>query len=323
MHMTEMNDRNNTHVNQEFVSPKIVPDKPKRRIRVRTVLVPLFFMLLHTGVMSLVMFVYVLFYTMSVDPATADTIRSNLGDPVFRADFLIEINAQTYVSLFSMLLLIPIYLFYVYWRKRNDIQVLDLMRLSPAQIINAFMIIIGAMGLTQLWMAFLMQLDSSSALGVEFKKYTELMKYFKPSEGWMFAVEIVATVILVPIGEELLFRGIIQDELRRALPPVFAVIATSLLFAIFHGNLIQGSYVFFVGLALSIVYYLTGNFLVPVGMHIIFNVIGSGAFSKLFGLSKQGETVLIYILYAAIPLMIFGFGRLYRLRGKLPAEGGS
>ena len=58
---------------------------------------------------------------------------------------------------------------------------------------------------------------------------------------------------------------------------------------------------FFVGLALSIVYYLTGNFLVPVGMHIIFNVIGSGAFSKLFGLSKQGETVLIYILYAAIP----------------------
>ncbi len=322
MQMSEMNDRDGTQVNQDLNSPENPPEKRKWRLRVRTVLVPLFFMLLHSAVMSMVMFVYILFYSMSVDPATAEILRSKLGDPAFFAEFMIEINAQTYASLFSMLLLIPIYLFYVYARKEKDIRVLDRASLSPAQIISSIVIIIGAMGLTQLWMAFLSQLDSSSALGAEFEKYTELMKYFEPSDGWMFAVEIVTTVILVPIGEELLFRGIIQDEMRRAFPPAFAIVVTSLLFAIFHGNVIQGSYVFFVGLALSLVYYLTGNFLVPVVMHVVFNLIGSGTFSQLFGLSKQGETVLMYVLYAAIPLMVAGFVRLYRLRGERQAEGG-
>lgn len=322
MHRTEMNDRHDEHVNQELLSPEVRPHKRKWRVRARTFIVPLLFMLLHFAVMNLTMFARIAIYFMTVDPATAIMLQGKMTDPAFYVQFMIEINAQTYSSLFAMLILIPLYLLYAHWQKKRGIQVLDRARLSPAHIISALVITVGAIGLTQLWMVFLSQLDPTSAIGTKFQEYTELMKYFEPSGGWVLVLEIMTTVILVPIGEELLFRGIIQDELRRAFPPGFAIVATSLLFAIFHGNVIQASYVLFVGLALSIVYYLTGNIYVPIGMHIVFNLIGSGVFSRLLGLSQRGETVLMYVLFASIPLMVAGFVRLYRLRAKRLLKGG-
>ncbi len=75
---------------------------------------------------------------------------------------------------------------------------------------------------------------------------------------------------------------------------------------------------FFVGLALSLTYHLTNNIFIPIGMHIVFNLVGSGAFSRLVGLTERGETILIYVLYASIPLMIAGFFCLRFLRNKRP-----
>ena len=314
--MTDINVRNDAQTNQEFQQREILPNERERRVRVRTFVVPLLFMLIHTGAMIAAMFARFLVHILSVDRATAEILLGKLKDPAFYSEFMIEINMQTFASFFSMLLLIPIYLFYVYWRKRKNIQVLDLSRISFAQVVNAFAIVLGSIGLTQIWMAVLSQLDPSSALGIQFQRYIDLMKHFEPSEGWMMVLEIATTVILVPIGEELLFRGIIQDEMRRAFPPAFAVVATSLVFAIFHGNFIQGSYVFFVGLALSLAYHLTNNFYIPIGMHIVFNLVGSGAFSRLVGLTERGETILMYVLYASIPLMIIGFFCLRYLRNK-------
>ncbi len=320
MFMTDISDRNDAQRNKEYYPREICPDTWKRRVRVRTFVVPLFFMFLHMGVLSLMMIVRVALHLLSVDRATANMLLGQMRDPVLYAELMIELEAQTYSSLFAMLVLIPIYLFYVYWRKRKNIRVLDLVEISPVHAVSAFAITLGSIGVTQLWMAFLSQLDPSSGLGIQFQRYVELMKIFEPSEGWMLALEIVTTVILVPIGEELLFRGIVQDEMRRAFPPAFAIVATSLAFAVFHGNFIQGSYVFFVGVALSLAYYLTENIFIPIGMHIAFNFIGSGVFSRLIGLSEQGEMILVYVLYASIPLVIVGFIRLSFLRKERTPE---
>ena len=316
MYMTDINVRNDAQTNQEYQRREILPNERERRVRVRTFVIPLLFMFIHTAVMIVCMFVRIFVHVLSVDRATAAMFLDKLRDPAFYSELMIEVNVQTYASFFSMLLLIPIYLLYVYWRKRKNIQVLNRARISFAHVASAFAIVLGSIGLTQIWMSILSQLDPSSALGIKFQEYMELMKHFEPSEGWMLVLEIATTVILVPIGEELLFRGIIQDEMRRAFPPAFAVVATSLIFAIFHGNFIQGSYVFFVGLALSLAYHLTNNFYIPIGMHIVFNLVGSGAFSRLVGLTERGETILMYVLYASIPLMIIGFFCLRYLRNK-------
>ena len=129
------------------------------------------------------------------------------------------------------------------------------------------------------------------------------------------------TVVLVPLGEELLFRGIVQGELRRSFSPAITVVATTLLFAIFHLDLIQGSYVLIAGFALSVSYQLTRNILLPILMHMVFNFIGSGWFSRLMGGGETAELILVCFLYASILLGAFGFYYLLKKEAGLEKAG--
>lgn len=58
--------------------------------------------------------------------------------------------------------------------------------------------------------------------------------------------------IFAPIGEEILFRGLILRNLQ-PYGKKFAILASAFLFGIFHGNMIQTPYAFMVGLVLGYV----------------------------------------------------------------------
>lgn len=77
--------------------------------------------------------------------------------------------------------------------------------------------------------------------------------------------------IAAPVFEEVLFRGFIQTELMRGFPSPAAIVISSLIFAVFHGNLFQSTFVFFVGLCLGFCFYKTGSLLTSIILHIIFN----------------------------------------------------
>lgn len=76
--------------------------------------------------------------------------------------------------------------------------------------------------------------------------------------------------LLAPLMEEVLFRFIL---LRRLLPygRTFGVVASALLFSLFHGNFYQFGYAFAVGLALGYITVRTGSILHAAVMHICFN----------------------------------------------------
>ena len=57
------------------------------------------------------------------------------------------------------------------------------------------------------------------------------------------------SIILAPIGEELIFRGVTMRLARRALPFWLANIFQAVMFGIFHMNWIQGIYAFALGLS--------------------------------------------------------------------------
>lgn len=63
-------------------------------------------------------------------------------------------------------------------------------------------------------------------------------------------VSIIFIILIIPIVEELLFRGTVQKPLEKY-GKFFAIIISSLVFAIYHGNLIQGIYAFICGLLLG------------------------------------------------------------------------
>ncbi|MBP3791719.1 MAG: CPBP family intramembrane metalloprotease [Methanobrevibacter sp.] len=83
---------------------------------------------------------------------------------------------------------------------------------------------------------------------------------------------LISTVLISPISEELLFRGVFLNRLKFVVPPLFAILISSLLFASLHsyGNIISA---FIFALCMAILYVKTDNILVPIFAHFLNNLI--------------------------------------------------
>lgn len=81
----------------------------------------------------------------------------------------------------------------------------------------------------------------------------------------------VSTVIISPISEELIFRGVFLNRLRLYVPTVFAIFISSLLFGALHsfGNM-TSAVVFAV--CMAILYLKTENICVPIFAHFLNNL---------------------------------------------------
>lgn len=90
---------------------------------------------------------------------------------------------------------------------------------------------------------------------------------------------IIAVVIMAPIVEELLFRGAIQGHLlRKWKHPAGAIVLSSLIFGVVHGNWVQAPFAFVTGLALGWMYYRTGSLLPGILMHFVNNSAAVASF---------------------------------------------
>lgn len=84
-------------------------------------------------------------------------------------------------------------------------------------------------------------------------------------------VLLFAVIIVAPIGEELLFRGVIQNYGLKNFAPVLAIGLQGLVFGLYHGNIIQGIYAFFMGAVLGFVAQKLGSIIYPMVLHISIN----------------------------------------------------
>lgn len=71
--------------------------------------------------------------------------------------------------------------------------------------------------------------------------------------GGNVLLSLFVTVILAPLAEELLFRGVTLRKATKIMPFFLANLLQAVLFGIYHGNLIQGVYAFALGLMLGYV----------------------------------------------------------------------
>ena len=80
-------------------------------------------------------------------------------------------------------------------------------------------------------------------------------------------------VVVAPIGEEILFRGILYPSIKQNGYPKVAIFGTAVLFGLFHVNLLTFASLTFVGLALIFIYEKTDNLLAPILAHAFFNAV--------------------------------------------------
>lgn len=116
-----------------------------------------------------------------------------------------------------------------------------------------------------------------------------------------FLLSLLATAVVPPLVEEFACRGLILGSLRKY-GDGFAVLISSVLFGLMHGNFEQMPFAFMVGLVLGFIVVKTDSLWIAVAVHAANNFISVAFEYLLAGLSQNSQN-LIYTLYLMAALI--------------------
>lgn len=182
---------------------------------------------------------------------------------------------------------------------------------QPAKLFSCPKVLLGLLLLVpglQILSSILTTLSASLFPGwMEF--YEKLME----NAGFTTSISpllILYAVLLGPIEEELTFRGVIFSSAQKAMPFWAANLFQALLFGIFHMNVIQGIYAFFIGLFLGFIAGRGGSIYFSIFLHILFNSWGTfiSSDSPLY----QNPIATLLFFFFSIAFGILGFFLFYK-----------
>ena len=114
---------------------------------------------------------------------------------------------------------------------------------------------------------------------------------------------ILLTTIIGPILEELLFRGIIFNELKKFNPQMKSILITSFLFSIMHTTILQIIYAFALSFMLIYVYQKYKTIFAPIIMHITSNLFNLLSCILITNLNQNILTIILVICLITIYLI--------------------
>lgn len=95
----------------------------------------------------------------------------------------------------------------------------------------------------------------------------------EPEKQSLWPYTIVIMAILPAVGEELVFRGALQNLLIRKFGSTQGIVLTALIFTLIHRQFYNILPMFVLALLLGYVYYLTGSLLTTIAMHLLNNAL--------------------------------------------------
>lgn len=160
--------------------------------------------------------------------------------------------------------------------------VLQIRKLGWTEIVLIVVIAIGMLGFVD---TFIMVSDRISeyikSLSEQMSQYRESVDRFSGVKAeevplWDTICYLVTICFIVPLEEELIFRGAVFGVLRRKMGPLASILITAAIFGVMHRVSIQTAYAIVCGMILTACYYYTEDIFASVIMHSIFNILGSG-----------------------------------------------
>lgn len=88
-------------------------------------------------------------------------------------------------------------------------------------------------------------------------------------------IQLLTYAVMIPFSEEMLFRVLIFFRLKKVIAYPAAALLTGIAFGIYHGNLMQGIYAFFMGTIICLVMHYGGSFFYAVLFHSVANLIST------------------------------------------------
>jgi membrane protease YdiL (CAAX protease family) len=187
--------------------------------------------------------------------------------------------------------------------KQNMIKMIKLD--NKISLLHIGICIISAMGLNMA----INGLISMSQITNLFPEYEEVISGIINHD---FYLTLLCVGILIPISEEILYRGILLNKLRNGFTISIAIIIQGILFGISHMNFIQGIYAFIIGAFFGYIVIWTGSLLSSIIMHIVVNsmsVIISNTNQLNMGYNNMLILTLVGIIISIISMRILYLDR--------------
>lgn len=121
--------------------------------------------------------------------------------------------------------------------------------------------------------------------------------------GASFAVGIILYGIITPIVEETVFRGVLYNRIKSLYSVKISIILSSLIFGLYHRNLVQFIYGTIMGLLIVLCYERFKSFVVPVFFHAVAN-IAVYSMTYFTNASMEVVTPMNCVIYLAISAVI-------------------
>ncbi len=95
------------------------------------------------------------------------------------------------------------------------------------------------------------------------------------TENAMTPMAIIYTVLVAPIFEEIVFRGLVYTRIKRCMPMLGAMILSSFSFGVMHGSsIVWVAYASVLGFFLTWIFEKCGSLLASITFHVGFNLVG-------------------------------------------------
>lgn len=130
--------------------------------------------------------------------------------------------------------------------------------------------------------------------------------YFPWPQGWMEAymenssiidgslMSWLAAVVMAPLLEEIVFRGLVYTRLKKGMPAIAAAIVASLAFGLCHSGIIWMIYATALGLVMTWIFEKYQSLLANILFHLAFNLMG-----QIISMIPENMAFVVWILAAA------------------------
>jgi membrane protease YdiL (CAAX protease family) len=123
-------------------------------------------------------------------------------------------------------------------------------------------------------------------------------------------IQILGTALIIPIVEEICFRGLVYNRIKKSYGVPLAIIFSSVIFGVSHLNVLQGIYTAVIGLVFAAVYHKYCTVIAPMIVHIAINSFSVflANFHEITGIRA------IIIAISAVMILIISIGYIFRVK---------
>lgn len=252
---------------------------------------------------------------------------------VYLAFELLKIDRKIYKGTFNLcatLAVLAVMLIIARLLSLKQEPLIKMNKLMPDQAICLVVIALGMLGVVTTYIIIADKIAAFiDSMRNAMEDYRESVDRFSDTPQtavpiWDSVLYVITLCFIVPVTEEVTFRGVIFGQLRRGFGPWVSVVLSAVLFGLMHGISVHIGYAIACGLIIASCYHLTDSLAAPILLHAVFNIFGSGIANfmnvEAFGIpSKYTNSLMVGINTTSMfmmPAAVLAFAYLVNAKRK-------